>query len=198
MTYTEIITAVQSYMHRTDLAAKMPDFVKLAEAVLFRELNLREFDTSITGTAVDGYITLPADFGSLSRITSTLNGVETNLQYIDRPDDYTNGQAYCYSQEKGQLRLFPFSSSQAYTLYYKANLVPLSVSNANNWLSINAADLYVYATALEGSKWTRDGDQITILTPIVASLIESVRALSNRRTQPDRGGLVVKIKQPLR
>lgn len=197
MTYTEIKAAIESYMHRTDLTAQLPKFIQLAEATMFRELNLREFEISVTGTAVDSYITLPADFGSVSRLTHTVGGTERNIEYTNRPDDYTGTYPQYYSQENDKLRLFPASSSQDYKLYYIASLAPLSDSVATNWLSVHAGDLYVYSSALEAAKWIRDGDQITILSQMVAPLMESVRNLSKRKAQPDRGGLRVRIKQPL-
>jgi len=68
---------------------------------------------------------------------------------------------------------------------------------ATNWLSINASDLYLYATCLDAAKWIRDGDQITILAQMVDGLLVSVRNLSKRRAKPNRGGLRLKIKHPL-
>ena len=66
-----------------------------------------------------------------------------------------------------------------------------------NWLSLNAADLYVYTTCLEAAKWLRDGDQVIQLSQMVAPLMESVRNLSKRRSIPNRGGLRVRMRNPL-
>jgi len=63
MTYATLQTDVADYLHRDDLTAKMPTFVAQAEAMLFRELNLKNLETSVTGTTTDGLITLPTDFG---------------------------------------------------------------------------------------------------------------------------------------
>jgi len=198
MTYTEIKAAVESYMHRTDLTAQLPKFIQLAEATMFRELNLRDFEVSVTGTAVDGYITLPADFGHMSRLTHIIGGTERNIEYAARNDDYTGSAYPCtYSQENNKLRLFPSATDQSYKLYYLANLEPLSDSIATNWLSVNASDLYIYMTALEASKWIRDGDQVLSLSQMVAPLFDSVRALSKRRAKPDRGGLQVRLRNIL-
>ena len=198
MTYSELITRADSYMHRTDLTALWPTFIDNAEAVMFRELSdLREMELSVTGTAVDGFITLPADFGTMGRLTVTLGGNEINVDYNSRSDSYPATNPLTYSQENNKLRLFPAATNQTYKLYYTTNLAPLGIGTATNWLSINASDLYMYASCLEAAKWIRDGDQVAILSPMVAGLIESVRNLSKRRAKPNRGNLRVKIKQPL-
>lgn len=197
MTYTELITRADSYMHRTDLTSLWPTFIANAEAVMFREMDLREMELSTTGTAVDGFITLPADFGTMGRLTVTVGGNEVNVEYNSRPDTYVTTNPLTYSQENNKLRLFPKATNQTYTLYYTANMLPLTAGSPTNWLSLNAADLYMYASCLEAAKWIRDGDQITILAQMVSGLIESVRNLSKRRAKPNRGGLRVKIKQPL-
>jgi hypothetical protein len=93
--------------------------------------------------------------------------------------------------------LFPTATNQVYKLYYTANIAPLTASAPTNWLSVNAADLYMYAACLEAAKWIRDGDQMTLLTSMVAGLVDSVRNLSKRRAKPNRGGLHLKIKHPL-
>lgn len=36
MNYTTLQAAITDYLHRTDLAAKLPDFIGLAEAEIFR------------------------------------------------------------------------------------------------------------------------------------------------------------------
>lgn len=197
MTYNELITRADSYMHRTDLTSLWPTFIANAEAVMFREMDLREMELSTTGTAVGGFITLPADFGTMGRLTVTVGGNEVNVEYNARPDTYVTTNPLTYSQENNKLRLFPNATNQTYTLYYTANMLPLTAGSPTNWLSLNAADLYMYASCLEAAKWIRDGDQIAMLVQIVTGLIESVRNLSKRRAKPNRGGLRVKIKQPL-
>ena len=86
MTYTELQTRADSFMHRTDLTTLWPTFIALAESAIFRELDLREMEVSVTGTAVDGFITLPADFGFMGRLTVTVGGNEVNVEYNNRTD----------------------------------------------------------------------------------------------------------------
>lgn len=197
MTFTELKALAASYMHRTDLTDKWASFIAVAEAQMFRDLDLKETEASVSLTSVSNYLTLPNDFGKVSRLVYTSNGQEINLDYIARPDNYVGTTPIGYSQENNKLRIFPAVADADYTLYYFVNLEPLSDTVATNWLSLNAADLYLYATCLEAAKWTRDGDQITLLSQLVQPLVESVRSFSKRRALPNSAGLQVKIKQPL-
>ena len=197
MTFAELKSQIALYMNRTDLTTQIPQFIALAEFVLARELNLREMETSVTGTATASYITLPADFGNVSRLTTTVGGTERNVDYIARPDlDYV-GQGRYYSQENNKLRLFPYSATQAYKLYYIVNHAPLSDTATTNWLSIYAPDLYLYASCLEAAKYIRDDQQVSILASNVGLLIDTVRRYSERKALPMRGGLQIRAKPSL-
>ena len=212
MNYDQLIERATSYMHRTDLTAQWPTFIAMAENYLFRELDLRELEVSATVTSVDGFIdllslpqpsgspvTVPVVFGRMGRLTRTVNGVEYDIEYNNRTDSYTATSPITYSQENNKLRLFPASTGQTFKIYYTANMGGLAASapTATNWLSLNAADLYVYTTCLEAAKWLRDGDQVIQLSQMVAPLMESVRNLSKRRSIPNRGGLRVRMRNPL-
>ena len=193
MTYATLQADVADYLHRGDLTAKMPTFVTLAEAYLFRELQVKDMALSVPGTTTGEYADLPADFGSVSKITTTVGSAEYTLDY--KSLDYSpTGVTYptSYALENNQIRIFGASTGQAYTLYYIPKLEALSSTNPTNWLHDNAYDLYLYATALEGAKYIRDAGEVQTLMPLVASLIDSVRRLSERKGQPLNASLQIK------
>lgn len=194
MTFATLKTDVADYLHRTDLTAKMAGFIALAEASIFRELpNIKAMAISVAGTTTGEYGTLPTDFGSVVRVTITANSSEWSLDY--KAQDYTpTGQAYPeqYALENNKLRIWGSSTGQAYTLYYIPNLAALSDSNTTNWLLTNAPDLYLYATALEAAKHIKDTNEIQLLAPMVAGLVDSVRRQSERRGQPISGSMQIK------
>ena len=192
MTFATLKTDVADYLHRTDLTAKMGTFIALAEAAMFRELQIKALAVSVTGTTVGEYATLPADFGTVVRLAATVGDSEYNLDY--KAKDYTTTLTYpnSYSLENNKLRIFGTSTGQAYTLYYIANIAPLSDSNTTNWLLTNAPDLYLYATSLEAAKYIKDTNEIQMLAPMVSSLVESVRRLSERKGQPTSGSMQIK------
>jgi hypothetical protein len=194
MTYSELQTNVANYLHRADIAAKVPSFISLAESFLFRELQVKELQISVTGTTVGGYGTLPSDFGTLSRITVAYNGLTRALDYITRPEMATGVYLYpnSFSLENNKIRIWGATDGQAYTLYYIPDIQPLSDTVPTNWLLDNAADLYLYASALEGAKHVRNQLEIDKLTPQVTSLLDSVKRFADRRAQPVVGSMQMK------
>lgn len=197
MTYSELLTQIESYLHRSDLTAKLPDFVALAESFLFREVSVKLSETIVTGTTTSGYATLPADFLSVSRVTITSNGATRSLDYIAIADVPTSVDAYpsSYSLEAGNLRIWGADTGQAYTLTYVPKLVALSALAPTNWLLTNAADLYLYTSALEGAKYIRDDAQIQTLNSMVGPLLEIVKRFANRQAVPTTGGMQIKTRR---
>lgn len=194
-TYTILKTAIADNMHRNDLTAKIPDFIALAESVMFRELNVRDMETSMTGTTTGGLITLPADFAYLVKITTTYGGREYTLDYGSDPraETATSGLPYGYTMESGALRLYPEAGTgYAYKIYYGADVAPLSDSVDTNWLLDNAFDLYLQASLVEAYRYTRNEKAVSLTTGLVSGLVDSVRRLIERKAQPNRGGLQIK------
>jgi hypothetical protein len=195
MTYATLQADAIEYLHRQDLTALMPRFISLAESFMFRELNLRDLETSVTGTTATGIIALPGDFGSMSRLTITRDGTERALDYANDPQRHTGGTPAGYALESNAIRIYPTPvDSHTYTIYYTVKIDPLSDSNTTNWLLDNAADLYLYASALEGAKHTRDMKQVEALSQLVSGLLDSVRRLAERKGQPARGGMQIKLR----
>jgi len=193
MTYATLQTDVAEYMHRTDLASKIPTFISIAESMLFRELQIKDMAVSVVGTTTGEYATLPADFGSVSRLTVTYGGNEYPLDYKSTYSSTTTTPApNSYALENNQLRIFVAATGLVYTLYYIPKIQALSDTNTTNWLLDNAKDLYIYASALEGSKHIRDEAEIAKLTSMVGPLLDSVRRLSERKGQPANGSLQIK------
>lgn len=191
MSYTTLQADASDYLHRSDLTAKMPGFIALAEASLFRDLQIKDLATSVTGTTTGEYATLPTDFGTVVRLTATVGDAEYNIDY--KAKDYSSSLTYpnAYTLESNQLRIFGTSTGQAYTLYYIPNIAALSDTNPTNWLLTTAPDLYLYATCLEAAKYIRDQAEVALLAPMVAGLTDSIRRLSERKGQPSSGSMQI-------
>lgn len=197
MNYLQLQTETQDYLHRTDLTAKMPGFVALAESYLFRELAISDTDKTVTGTA-SGTIALPADFLQMVRLTLDVYGIERELDYWKDPQPgmIGTGTPRFYALETNAIRLYPApASATTYTLYYTPKLSALSPTNTSNWLLENAPDLYMYSTALEAAKYIRDNETLQTLAAMLPAMLESVRSLSKRRGIPSAGGLRMRQRQ---
>ena len=189
MNYTELKTEVADYLHRTDLTDKIPTFIALAESSMFRELDVKALEVIATGVTVGEFAALPVDFDALTKLTVAYGGREITIDYKAGTEDEVCVIPTGYTYEADQIRLWGAGTGQAYTIYYKAKLQALSVSVATNWLIENAADLYLYASCLEGAKYLRDQGEIAVLAPMVSSLMSSVKSKMERRTFPASGSL---------
>ena len=196
MNYSELQANIATYLHRTDLATVIPTFIQLAEGYLFRELSPPETEIVATGSTVSGYAVLPADFGSLQRLTVTSGGVTRALEYIALANVGTEVQQApgYYTFEAGKLRIYGTSTGQPYTLHYLPNMGALSDTNTSNWLLANAPDLYLYASCLEGAKYIRDDQEGIKLQTIVTAMTDSVRRMAERKGIPAAGPLQIKVR----
>lgn len=192
MTYSELKTNIAAYLHRSDLASLIPSFISLAESYLFRELQIKQLQISVTGSTTGEYATLPTDFGTLSRITASVSGREYSLDYKAQPESATKSIPDSFALENDKLRIWGASTGQAYTLYYIPNVEPLSDSVSTNWLLDNASDLYLYASALEGAKHVRNEGEIAKLSGQIPALLDSVKRFADRRAQPVTGSMQIK------
>lgn len=192
MTYTTLQADVADYLHRDNLTTKIPGFIALAEAYLFRELNVKELQISVDGTTIaGGYGTLPTDFHSVARITVAHGTLTTDLEYMAVPivSSTVLTHPINYSLENNQIRIIGAGAGQAYTLFYTPKIQPLSATVATNWILDNGADLYLYASCLEGARNIKDANEIASLTQLTAVALESLRRFSERRGQPSVGSL---------
>ena len=195
MSYTTLQADVADRLHRTDLTAKIPGFIALAEQFMFRELNLREIETSVTGTTSGANIPLPADFHTLIRITVDYGGREITLDKATDHNAYGANSSLptSYDMQANAIRLYPApGTGYAYTMYYQPTLAPLSNSVATNWLETNAADLYLNTSVLEAARWCEDDALIARVSPLIGPMMDSVRKLSERKALPQRGTMQIK------
>lgn len=192
MNYSELKTAIADFLHRTDLTARIPQFIERAEAALFREINVKDLRISVAGTTTGEYATLPTDFSEVVRVTCSYSGTEYDLDYGSQPVDYTMTAPKYFALENNKIRIFGSSTGQAYTLYYTPKVTALSDSNTSNWILDNASDLYLYASSLEAARFTRDSELENKLSALVAPLVDNVKRYTERKGQPTNGSLQIR------
>ena len=196
MNYSELKTLVADSIHRTDLTAKIPTFIALAEAFLFRELSIRSLEIAVPGTTTGGLIALPADCASVGRVTVLHSGREIALDYGTQADNHVSagGIPKGYTLETGGLRLGNAGTGYSYTIYYTPRIVALSDAAPTNWLLTNAPDLYSCAAQLEAVKYTQNPELIAARGADLIPLLDSVQRLTKRTGQPQRGSMQIKTR----
>ena len=159
--YSDLKTAIAGYLARSDLTAQIPDFIRLAELRLRRDLRIRQMLKSVTTATVagDGTVELPSDFLEVRDFVVIGNPVQplnysspsafnrnTRSWEIGKPLDYT------ILANDFQLAPIPDTVYTVKMLYFAAPTF-LSDSNTSNVFLANTPDALLYAALLEAEPY---------------------------------------------
>ena len=173
-TFTELKDAVADWLDRSDLTARIPDFITLAEARLNRDLRIRpmEVRSSMETTSGQRYFNLPGGYLQMRNMQMNTNPI-TPLEYItpemlDRLyGSDTTGKPRAYSLIGDEIQLAPIPDSD-YTIemaFYE-KFTPLgdgtSGTVTNNWLTLNAPDVLLYGSLLEAEPFIKNDERIRL------------------------------------
>lgn len=163
--YSDLQTAIVNFTHRSDLSSMLPDFIRLAEDVIYGDLDSRNQDTqaTLTCTANTETVTAPTDLIQFKSITVSSNQPHGTVDYR-APDQYrqefqfdNTGVPRVYTLLGSTVYLMPIPD-QAYTLnvFYEAKLTNLSNTNTSNWLLEQYPSVYLYAALVQAAIYTQD------------------------------------------
>ena len=168
-TFSELKTTVANYLGRSDLTAQIPDFIRMAEDRLRRELRVRQMLKVVTAptTAGDATVSIPADFLQIRDIHVTGNPVYT-LEYMSPSSFYRNAR----SVESGVPVNYTLLASEfifapqpdaAYSLkmLYYAKPDYLSDSNTSNVFLANFPDALLYGALGEAEPYLMNDARTT-------------------------------------
>jgi hypothetical protein len=169
-TYSELLTEIDAWMNRADLAARVPTFLKLFEARMNRQLRAPAMEsTSVTSTeaATDIYA-LPDDFLSMRELylatdpktvleAMTPAALRETYAYSD------SGQPRAYAVAGEAIVLAPVPDG-AYTLTmgYFGAIPALTVANPTNWLLTAFPDAYLYGTLTMAEVYLKDDERVGV------------------------------------
>lgn len=164
-TYAELQTAVADFAHRSDLTTVLPTLVRLAEDVIYADLDSRQQDTiaSLSTVANTETVALPTDFMSFRSLSVSSGTRHETLTFLTPTQysqefqyDYT-GTPRAYTIIGADIKLQPIPDD-VYTLkaIYEAKIPNLSVSNTTNWLLTNYPSAYLYATLMQVAIYTKN------------------------------------------
>lgn len=170
-TYTDLKEKIRRYLSRGDLTVHIPDFIRLAEIRIQRELKLRAFETFATGTLTAGSPTLALPADCLEPRSLRVNTTPPRTITVSSPTELArldpgtiNGAPLSAISEGLNLYLAPTpDAAYAYRLIYQKRITPLAAgSNETNWLTQNAADLLLYGSLLESAPYIFNDERIPI------------------------------------
>ena len=166
-TNAELLAALDGasgYLHRTDLTAKIPDFIRLAESRINRKLKLllQETESTLTATIGSRLMAVPTRFGTPIALWLTTYLPRTEMVYVDPAllpvtssnsgsDYYTVDGAYIATEN-------PADIAYTYTLRYLTKFDIASTST--NTVLTNYPDVYLYGALVESVSLTRDFESL--------------------------------------
>ncbi len=187
-TYSDLQAAVANWLARSDLAANIPDFITIFEAVANRRLRVRQQEIAATLNPSSGVATLPADYLAWRRVTWT-GQTNRELEYVH--PSYLHalyptapaGPPRLFTIEGATLTVAP-SDDSALTFDYFQKTPALSASNATNWLLAAYPDLYLFGSLAEAHGFVKDADSLSLWASRRNELFDEVERLDARTRGP--------------
>jgi len=197
--YTELNTAVANWLDRSDLSARIPEFIGLCEARFNRSLRIRAMetlDTSVSTVADTKTIALPTGYVQMRDIHITGDPL-VQLQYVTpeimnrihagsvsgRPEVYT------IIGENIVLGPTPDAVYSTSMLYYKT-FDALSDSSPTNWVITNAPDVYLYGTLLEAEPFLMNDARVQLWA---TALTESINTRQEQDNKDRHSGSALRV-----
>lgn len=167
--YTNLQATVADWIDRTDLTAKIPTFIRLAEAQFNRRLRTRRQQVTATQTLTGSQINLPSHFVELIAVSVPENPAR-RLRYVTEDERQrmteelsATGRPEAYTIRDGHLILVPGPGAvSSVDLVYFRDIPVLSDSNPTNWLLTHHPDAYLYGACLQAAPYLRDPEQLAV------------------------------------
>jgi hypothetical protein len=165
--YTDLQSEVAANSNRSDLTARIPTFIQMAETEMQRELKMSEFEATATIAVTAGFGTLPTGFvGARSMYWD--GDLRQPMTYVT-PDRYNAlvasnfaGTPLFYTVQGGQLKTVTAGDGNV-VMQGQFKFTPLSGSNLTNAIIDNYPDAYFFGTLMflyhHMRNWVAKGEQ---------------------------------------
>ena len=202
-TFATLKTAVADFLNRDDLTSAIENFIALAEAQINRDVRHWKMETrsSANQSAGDEYMPVPADWIETIRLHVTDNGTSP-LDLISRAsmadkrasNEDASGTPTHYTHADSQMQLYPTPSSEvSIELLYYAKTVALSSSNADNWLLLEAPDVYLYGALLHSAPYLGEDERVAVWAQMYSASVTQLNTTSEN-ARFSGSGLKLKIR----
>lgn len=158
-TWAQLQADFPAWAKRTDLAARLPGFVALAESRFNRRLRVRQQEESFSGTIdANGELALPASLLAVKTIwVPGYEGAPLKPQSLDFVKARQRLEQRATTYALGAASLTFDGSGQVEGVYFKP--VPGLVDNGSTWLSALAYEAYLFGALAEAALDERDPER---------------------------------------
>ena len=178
--FTDLKASIADFLNRSDLTDVIPDFIKLTESDLNRQLRTREMSVRTRAPLDSQYLKLPEDYLGMRNIELVTDPVTVleyrNLQNLDahRASDAT-GKPLFYSIMQNNIEFAPVPDSE-YTLeivYYQS--LPALADNTTNWLLDAHPDIYLYGSLMQSAPYLQADERIGVWAGKFQQILEQLK-----------------------
>lgn len=160
-TYTELQTAVASWLKRDDLTGNIPDFIRLAEIRIKSLMDVRDLEETVnlSTAASSDTIDLPTDFKSpVALWLNDINPRERLDQVLPQNLPYTTTPSRpLYWAIDGEKIRFQAPANGVYPINFRyTKLFELSGANPTNFILSQYPDMYLFGALCEAADFTFD------------------------------------------
>lgn len=183
--YAQLQGAVADWLERGDLAARIPDFIALAEARFNRVLRLRmmEVEAALTLGAGARKVALPSAFREPIALWRATTQDRCALRFVDPAGlevCFTPGRAASWTVDGPDLAFDrPADRSYDFTLRFLGRLA-LSDAAPTNALLTDYPDLYLFGALAEAAPYLRDADLLNLVLARLDAALSEARAKEAR------------------
>lgn len=180
-TYTDLQASIASWLfNRTSLSALAPDFIRLAEAQMDRQVRHRLMTTTTASFALSGgeLTDLPSDFRGIVSVANSLRVLDFLTQDQMAQERITNTATAParYSIQGTKLQVWPAPAiTDTVRLVYLA-AIPALASNSTNWLLTRWPDAYLFGSLLQAAPFLGEDDRIPVWGTLFAKALADIQA----------------------
>ena len=187
-TYDELKASIADFLNRDDLTTVIPDFITLAESQINRDVRHWKMEARSSGqqSSGDEYMQIPTDWVESIRLhltgtgTSAVNLISRDAMADKRErNEDTSGTVMYYTHADGQFQLYPTPSADTdFELLYIQKLDALSGSNADNWLLLEAPDVYLYGSLIHSAPYLVEDERVAMWAQMYSASVARLNEAS--------------------
>lgn len=181
-TYAELQTAIADQLDRADLTSYIPDFIRLAETRIDRDLRHRKMVAIATLTPTSGVVSVPSDFLQSIRVVDAgsyrreLRQIAPSTADIQYPTG-TTGTACDFSIVGESIYTYPKTTNDVELTYYQS--IPDLATNSTNWLLTTAPGLYYHLSLAYAADFIRNSLELQKQTAAALNILNALNQESS-------------------
>jgi hypothetical protein len=194
--YTELQTAVGNWLNRSDLTARIPEFIELAEAEIRRTIRTKHTtEIEVTTVVGDGDYTLPSDIQGIKDVyikspaasAGSLDSIGAGLLYNNRREFRADNQRpRLYALQDTTLLVSPLPDD-IYTIGLEVERAFVELATTpTNYVLDDYPDVYLYGALVHSAPYLHEDERVQTWDSRFSRAIEQLKQDEIRNEHPQR------------